>query len=51
MKQYIEIFKKLYLSDTINDEQREQIVLSVNKLFEANKITQVEKDYILGKEE
>ena len=51
MKQVIETFKKLYASKSVTDEQRKQIFLSINRLFEAGKITEDEKQYILGKEE
>ena len=51
MKQYIETFKRLYSSESITEEQRKQIVVSVNRLFESGKITEIEKQYIFGKEE
>ena len=51
MKQYIETFKRLYSSKSITEEQRKQIVISVNRLYAAGKITNIEKEYILGKEE
>ena len=51
MKQYIVTFKRLYVSETITEDQKEQIVLSVYRLYNAGKITEKEKDYILGKEE
>lgn len=51
MKQVIETFKRLYSSETITSDQREQISSSVHRLFIAGKITKTEKDYILGKEE
>lgn len=51
MKQYIETFKRLYYSESITEEQRNQIVISVNRLYETGKITNTEKEYILGKEE
>ena len=51
MKQVIETFKRLYVSETITEEQKVQVLSSVNRLFEAGKITEEEKEYILGKEE
>lgn len=51
MKQVIETFKRLYASESITEEQRIQVVSSVNRLFEAGKITKTEKEYIFGKEE
>lgn len=51
MKQYIETFKKLYASESITEEQRIQVLSSVNRLYEDGKITEIEKQYILGKEE
>lgn len=51
MKQVIETFKRLYVSETITEEQKVQVLSSVNRLFEAGKITEKEKEYILGKEE
>ena len=51
MKQYIETFKRLYSSESISETQRNQIIASVERLFEAGKITKTEKQYILGKEE
>ena len=51
MKQVIETFKRLYASETITVEQKVQVLSSVNRLFEAGKITEKEKEYILGKEE
>lgn len=51
MKQYIETFKRLYASESITEEQREQVLASINRLFYAGKITETEKEYILGKEE
>lgn len=51
MKQVIETFKRLYASESITEEQRIQVVSSVNRLFEAGKITEIEKEYIFGKEE
>ena len=51
MKQYIETFKRLYSSESINEEQRNQIIATVNRLYDAGKITNIEKEYILGKEE
>ena len=50
MKQVIETFKRLYVSESITDEQRMQVLFSVNRLFSAGKITEAERDYILGKE-
>lgn len=51
MKQVIETFKRLYVSETITEEQRMQVFCSINRLFEAGKITEEEKQYILWKEE
>lgn len=51
MKQVIETFKRLYVSETITEEQRMQVLCSINRLFEAGKINIDEKEYILGKEE
>ena len=51
MKQIIETFKRLYASETITEEQRMMILCSVDKLFNAGKISENEKQYILGKEE
>lgn len=51
MKQVIETFKRLYVSETITEEQRMQVLCSINRLFEAGKITEEEKQYILWKEE
>ena len=51
MKQYIETFKRLYASESITEEQKEQVFASVNRLFVAGKINIDEKEYILGKEE
>lgn len=51
MKQVIETFKRLYASQEITNEQREQICSSVDRLFNAGKITEKEKNYIFGKEE
>ena len=51
MKQVIETFKRLYASEFITEEQKLQVLSSVNRLFNAGKITEYEKRYILGKEE
>ena len=51
MKQVVETFKRLYVSESITEEQKEQVFASVNRLFVAGKITKDEKDYILGKED
>ena len=51
MKQVIETFKRLYSSETITNEQKDQILASINRLLIAGKITKTEKDYSLGKEE
>ena len=51
MKQVIETFKRLYVSETITEEQRLEVLSSVNRLFNAGKITEEERLYILGKEE
>lgn len=51
MKQFIETFKRLYISESITDEQKTQIISSVDRLFEAGKLSKDEKEYILGKEE
>lgn len=51
MKQIIETFKRLYASESITNEQRMQILSSIDRLFKAGKITENEKQYILGKEE
>ena len=51
MKQYIETYKRLYFSESITEEQRNQVVLSIDRLFKAGKITETEKQYIFGEEE
>lgn len=51
MKQVIETFKRLYVSEAITEEQREQVLSSVNRLYTAGKITEKEMNYILWKEE
>ena len=51
MKQVIETFKRLYASETITEEQKSQILCSIDRLFNTGKITEEERLYILGKEE
>ena len=51
MRRIVETYKRLLSSEHIEEKQKKLVIRSVNRLFDTGKISENERQYILGKEE